>query len=280
MHSISTIKELLIEATQQLASLDNARLDAELLLCTTINYERSKLFTSTETLIPDYEVSKYRGLVKKRQAGIPLAYLTGKKEFWSMEFMVNPFTLIPRPETECLVENALRKISLQSNTTLADLGTGCGAIAISIASERPHCSITATDKCEKTLDVAVMNAKYHSLENIQFIKSDWYENLQGKFDVIVSNPPYVKSNDDHLLGDGVAHEPVLALDGGPDGLSSINKIISNSAHFLNRGGWLIIEHGFNQAHSVRNQFKQKKFTDVITNCDFAGNERVTMGRIL
>ena len=278
MHSLSSIKDLILEATEQLGSLENARLDAELLLCTTINYERSKLFASPETLIPDHEVSIYRDLVNRRKKGIPLSYLTGKKEFWSMEFMVNRFTLIPRPETECLVDNVLAAIPMQSSCSIVDLGTGCGVIAVSIAVERPLCTITATDICDKALAVAGNNARYHAQEHIRFIKSNWYEQLQGKFDIIVSNPPYVKSTDSHLLGDGVAHEPVLALDGGADGLLSISKIISNAPQYLNHGGLLIIEHGYNQAHSVRALFNQMKYSGVTTCRDYAGNERVTMGR--
>src|SRR5690606_36104570 len=179
-----------------------------------------------------------------RRLGKPVAYLTGTREFWSMEFQVNEHTLIPRPETECLVETVLKLVPDNANLDVADLGTGSGAIAIAIASERPHCRIVATDICDRALAIAVKNATRLDVNNIQFVKSDWYTNLQGSFDIIVSNPPYIRNDDAHLHGDGVAHESMLALRGGVDGLDAIRNIISNAVRYLNKGGWLVIEHGY------------------------------------
>lgn len=278
MNTALTIRELLHEAENKLRNSGSARLDAEILLCNVLDVDRGKLYSSPGNIIPLNEVNLYRTLVQDRQQGRPVAYLTGIKEFWSLEFHVNEHTLIPRPETECLVETALELIPENAEINIADLGTGSGAIAIAIASERPRCEITATDNCERALAVAAANASRLTVNNINFVKSDWYAKLQGSFDIIVSNPPYIRNDDAHLQGDGVAHESGTALCGGENGLDAIRHIISTAIRYLNPDGWLLIEHGYDQAQAVRSLFEKFHFTLIQTSPDYAGLERITCGK--
>ncbi len=278
MNAALTIRELLHEAESNLRNSDSARLDAEILLCNVLDVDRNKLYSSPGNTIPLNEVNLYRTLVQDRQQGRPVAYLTGTKEFWSLEFQVNEHTLIPRPETECLVETALEHILENAELNIADLGTGSGAIAIAIASERPRCKITATDICERALAVAAANASRLTVNNINFVKSDWYAKLQESFDIIVSNPPYIRNDDEHLQGDGVVHEPRPALCGGEDGLDAIRSIINNATRFLNPDGWLLIEHGYDQAEAIRSMLEKFHFTHIQTSPDYSGMERVTCGK--
>lgn len=279
MTTALTINDLLQEAGEHLQHLAGARLDAELLLCNVLALARTGLYAAPHTLVTPAQAGHYRQLINDRKAGKPLAYLTGNKEFWSLEFAVDAHTLIPRPETECLVELALTLIPTDAAMSVADLGTGSGAIAIALASERPRCRITATDICEQALAVARTNAARHGLRQIDFIQSDWYAELHGRFDSIVSNPPYVADGDIHLHGDGTAHEPRLALNGGRDGLESINRIVRQAPAHLNSGGWLLVEHGYDQGQAVRDLFIQTGFTDVQSQRDYAGIERMTRGRM-
>jgi len=278
MNPALTIKDLLYEAENKLTNSGSARLDAEVLLCNVMDFDRSKLYSSSGSFVTTDSVNQYRSLIQERQSGKPVAYLTGTREFWSMEFEVNEHTLIPRPETECLVETALKLIPDNANLDIADLGTGSGAILIAIASERPRCKIIATDICDHALAVAVKNTVRLGVNNIQFIKSDWYANMEGSFDVIVSNPPYIRNDDEHLHGDGITYEPEPALCGGVDGLDAIRNIISNAGRYLNKGGWLVIEHGFDQAQAVRSLLKNNGFINIKTRRDYAGVDRVTMGK--
>lgn len=278
MNDIITARELLYEAEGRLHSLEFARLDAELLLCNVMHLDRSKLFASPEMIIPLEKAMEYRRLINKRSEGQPTAYLTGKKEFWSLELMVNQYTLVPRPETECLVELALSKIPRESDITVADLGTGSGAIAIAIATERPACTIIATDICIHALEIARLNASSHGTQNINFMISNWFENLDKKFNLIISNPPYIRNDDKHLGGDGIAHEPKLALRGGNDGMNSITSIVKDSVNHLINDGWLLIEHGHDQADKVRAIYQQHGFIEIQSHCDYSGIERITSGK--
>jgi len=278
MNTTLTIKELLYEAENKLTNSDSARLDAEVLLCNVLDFDRSKLYSSSGSFVTAESANQYMSLIQERQSGKPFAYLTGVREFWSIEFQVNEYTLIPRPETECLVEAALELIPENPELNIADLGTGSGAIAIAIAHERPRCKIIATDICDHALAVAVKNAARLGVNNIQFIKSDWYANMEGSFDVIVSNPPYIRNDDEHLHGDGITYEPEPALCGGVDGLDAIRNIISNAGRYLNKGGWLVIEHGFDQAQAVRSLLENNGFINIKTRRDYAGVDRVTMGK--
>lgn len=280
MNNMITVSELLKEAENLLSMPEYARLDAELLLCDVMHFDRSKLYSMPEVIIPVEKVREYKELINKRCEGQPLAYLTGKKEFWSLEFVVNQYTLIPRPETECLVEIALSKIPPHSRYAIADLGTGSGAIAVAIATERPGCKIMATDICVHAIEVARLNAARHEICNIDFVTSNWLDNIDEKFDLIISNPPYIQDNDCHLKGDGVMHEPKLALCGGPEGMDSIKSIVQDARKHLVTGGWLMIEHGYDQAEKVRAVFNQNGFTEIQSHCDYSKIERVTSGRYL
>jgi len=278
MIASATVKDLLQEAEQELRLFDSARLDAEILLCNVTGFDRSRLYAYPEETIPTDKASAYKALVNERNTGQPVAYLTGTKEFWSIELHVNQHTLIPRPETECLVEAALEHIPSNESWRIADLGTGCGAIAIAIALERPKCQITATDISHDALVIAESNAKWFGLEQILFIKSDWYSEVKDSFDLIISNPPYVRANDEHLFHGDVRHEPKLALSGGCDGLQAIRQIVRAAPAYLTQGGWLFVEHGYNQREAVRSIFAGHRFSDTGTQADYAGHERVSYGR--
>jgi release factor glutamine methyltransferase len=279
MNNIPTISELLKAAQSELTFSDSARLDAELLLCHVMNTQRELVSSRPEQQIPQQKIEAYRSLVNRQSKGYPIAYLTGHKEFWSTELSVNEHTLIPRPETECLVECVLEMIPTGEILNLIDLGTGSGAIAIAIAKERPQCKIIATDINDKALEIAATNAKAHALENISFIKSDWFSTIaRQEFDFIVSNPPYIRFDDKHLQQGDVRFEPVEALKAGCDGLQYINEIIDHAPDYLINNGWLLLEHGYDQGHNVRTHLASSCYSDVTTRHDYAGNERITLAR--
>ena len=279
MNNMHTIRELLKAAQSELTFSDTARLDAELLLCHVMNTQRAWVYSRPEQQIPQQQVEAYHSLVKRRSKGYPIAYLTGHKEFWSTELSVNEHTLIPRPETERLVECALEKIPTEKILNIIDLGTGSGAVAIAIARERPQCMIIATDICGKALEIATANAKSHNLENISFIKSDWFSTIKRKnFDIIVSNPPYIRHDDKHLQQGDVRFEPVDALKAGCDGLQYIREIIDQAPHYLIKNGWLLLEHGYDQGYDVRTHLTSSCYSDVTTCHDYAGHERITLAR--
>lgn len=217
----------------------------------------------------------------RRLDGEPVAHITGNREFWSLELAVTPDVLIPRPETELLVEQALKHIPINQSVDVVDLGTGSGAIAIAIASERPRANVIATDSSAEALAVAKDNATTHKLQRIEFVHSNWFESLSAKqFDVIVSNPPYVANDDPHLEQGDVRYEPMSALSAGPDGLDDIKTLCADSCAQLKPGGWLVIEHGFDQGLATRGLFEQAGFNSVATYRDLSTNERVTEGRQL
>lgn len=273
-----TISEALDQARSQLTGFDSARLDAEVLLCHVLGSDRSRLYAYPEVTLQSGQQSAFEKLIDQRQTGYPVAYLTGKKEFWSIELTVNQDTLIPRPDTECLLESVLDRIPLNQPGRIADLGSGSGAIAIAIASERPHCRIVATDINESTLAIARENAERLQLNQIDFIQSNWFTNVEGRFDVIVSNPPYISENDPHLLSGDIKHEPVSALIAGPDGLDAIRVICQQAKNFMNLQGWLLLEHGYDQADSVHKLLQENGFTGIFTRSDYAGHERVSGGQ--
>jgi release factor glutamine methyltransferase len=273
-----SIRSLLVAAVQRLQACDSARLDAELLLCKVLQIDRSQIYSRSNFEIPVDKIRKFSSLLEARLAGCPIAYLTGHREFWSLDLCVNQHTLIPRPETECLIESVLTMVPDNADYSIADLGTGSGAIALALASERPDCRITAIDTCDNALAIARLNAECHGLNHIRFLKSNWFSEIHHAFDIIVSNPPYIRSGDEHLHSGDVAHEPVLALDGGEDGLNAIRIIITQSVNYLNPDGWLFIEHGYDQGNTVRKLFKQQAYSSIKTLPDYAGLERVTFGK--
>lgn len=273
------LQYLLNEGMQELQGNDTARLDTELLLCKVMQIDRSQIYSQPGIQIPADKIRLFRALLDKRNKGFPVAYLVEHKEFWSLELYVNEYTLVPRPETECLVETVLMYIPQNTTCSIVDLGTGCGAIALALASERSACNILAIENCIHALAVARLNAEHHGFPRIQFRRGNWFAGIKETFDIIVSNPPYISSRDEVLLRGDVAHEPVLALDGGRDGLDAIRKIIGRSVNHLNPGGRIFIEHGYDQGSRVRELLTLHGYTPVKTILDYAGLERVTFGQI-
>ena len=256
------------------------RLDAEALLAHVLEKDRSHFRAWPEREIEEQQLTQFQQLVTRRAKGEPLAYLTGWREFWSLLLQVSPATLIPRPDTETLVEQALEKIPADANWHIADLGTGSGAIALAIASERPNCNIVATDICPEALKVAQTNAQRLQLNNVEFRQGNWHEALKTdeQFQLITSNPPYIDAGDEHLKHDGLPHEPQQALSPGEDGLAAIRIIVEQMKAHLCAPGWLLLEHGYNQGISARELLSQQSYTDVISHMDLGNNERVTQGR--
>ena len=266
-------------AAKLISVCENPKLESQLLLCLSCEIEQNFLFAHPEKTLNERQLDAFNSVLQRREKGEPLAYITGTKEFWSLAFIVNKHVLIPRPETELLVELTLKKIACIKSPRILELGTGSGAIAISIATERPDCDVTATDNSLEALDVAELNAQKHNV-TIQLKQSDWYKEIKNeKFDVIVSNPPYIEEGDPHLDEKVFLHEPQNALISKNNGLYSLSVIISNASYFLAPSGILIIEHGFQQAESVKRLLCDANFNNVISSKDIAGHLRCTSGNI-
>ena len=228
---------------------ESPRLDAELLLALALDVQRSYLFAHPDDEMDSDAVERFDNAVAQRAGGMPMAYITGVKEFWSMPLIVTPATLVPRPDTETLIEQALGRIPQEAEWEIADLGTGSGAIALALARERPLCQLTATDRSEDALAIAAQNARELAIPNIDFVAGNWTEPLAGRaFDVVVSNPPYIASNDPHLVN--LNFEPLDALDAGDDGLDAIRELASTAGNILKPGGRLLLEHGDEQGVPV------------------------------
>lgn len=271
MNTTTTLKN----ATHQID-----RLDAEALLCHLLQRDRSYLRAWPERELEAELLNQFNTLVQRRQQGEPLAYLIGWREFWSLKLKVTPATLIPRPETELLVEQALQRIPLDATWHIADLGTGTGAIALAIASERPTCRITATDFSQEALAVAQENATQLGITNIEFRHGSWCEALgDERFEMIASNPPYIDERDDHLQRDGLPFEPKTALTPGGDGLSALKTIITEAKRHLTAPGWLLLEHGYDQGATVRDLLIAAGYDEVATLRDLGGQERLSLGRL-
>lgn len=270
------IRDLLVQAQQQLNDSDSARLDAEILLAFVMRVPRETFYAHPEDMVAADQICDYLSLVSRRASGYPVAYLTGQKEFWSTELTVNQHTLIPRPETECLVETSLELIPEQAGLDILDLGTGSGAIAIAIAKERPGSQVTAVDVVAESLTVAQANASRQRLSNIRFLQSDWFSDLpHAVFDIIVCNPPYVDARYRGFTDGDIRFEPRIALDGGHLGLTIINHLVPASIRHLKPGGYLLLEHGYDQAPSIQHLFKLNNYRNIRTRCDYAGQERVS-----
>ncbi|MDE0789128.1 MAG: peptide chain release factor N(5)-glutamine methyltransferase [Woeseiaceae bacterium] len=256
---------------------DSACLDAEILLCQTINVPRSYLFAHPEDVLDELTRDRFEAQLQRRISGEPISYITGTREFWSHDFLVSPATLIPRPETELLVELALREIPRKSEWQVLDLGTGSGAIAISIAAERLRSQVTATDISPDALAIARENGGQAKLSNLVFLAGSWAAPVTGKlFNIIVSNPPYVAEDDTALAG--LQYEPKKALISGMDGLDDIRILARDCADILAQNGWLMMEHGINQADDVANILKAENWTDITCHNDLSGRPRVTVAR--
>ncbi len=254
--------------------------DAQALLCHVLECSRSHLYAWPEQRLSDQQSSRFRTLLERRAAGEPLAYLTGYREFWSLNLRVTADTLIPRPETELLVECALALLEPERNGRVADLGTGSGAIAAAIASECPRAQLVATDISGAALAVAGDNFQAHRLYNIALRQGSWLDALKPseRFDLILSNPPYVAEGDPHLQQDGLPWEPQTALTAGADGLTDIRRLITEAPPHLEPEGWLLIEHGFDQGPAVRQLFQQAGYRLVSTQQDLALRDRLTRGQ--
>jgi release factor glutamine methyltransferase len=277
MSAVPTITETVNSAARALhAHSDSPRLDAELLLAKVLGLPRSALITRGEQLLEaDHELA-YAKLIRERAGGMPVAYLTGIREFWSLPLHVSPAVLDPRPETECLVEHALAAMPRNEICSALDLGTGSGAIALSLAHERPHWDITAVDVSAAALKVASENAQSLGISRIRWRLSDWLEGLPGeRFHLIVSNPPYIAAGDPAL--EALAAEPTLALVAGATGLEALSTIIAAAPRYLHPRGWLALEHGTAQAHAVAGLLALHGFDSIRTHHDFSGNPRVTLG---
>ncbi|MDO8705240.1 MAG: peptide chain release factor N(5)-glutamine methyltransferase [Sulfuricaulis sp.] len=252
------------------------RLDAEVLVMYVCGFDRGGLITQGHSALTHDQQPRLEKLLARRRQGEPIAYLTGWREFWSMELAVSPATLIPRPETELLVEKTLAHIPHDAEWTLADLGTGSGAIALALAKERPRCRVIATDISPEALDVARSNAAKFSLTRVEFCEGRWLEPLAGmKLDMIVSNPPYVRAGDPHLKCGDVRFEPQQALIAGPDGLEAIHQIALHAQQSLKPGGRLLFEHGWHQAEAVDSLLRQHGYRDIVCCRDLAGRNRIT-----
>lgn len=274
------IKAVLSEATRLLAgSSDSAALDAEILLCLTLGKERSHLRAWPDKELQPEHTARFWSLIQERQKGTPIAYITGKREFWSRDFHVTPDVLIPRPDTELLIELSLKLIPADKPIKIIDLGTGSGIIAITLAAERPHAQVSATDLCLAALRIARLNSTKHGTTNIQFYQSNWLTNVpNAKFNLIVSNPPYIAEDDSHLTQGDIRFEPQTALCAGEQGLSDIKIIADTARNHLEPSGYLLIEHGYDQQHQVQTIFKELHYDNVQTVTDLSGQPRVTYGQ--
>lgn len=272
----------LSRAAQMLATsiLDNTdRLDAELLLAKVLNVSRSHLHAYPEQVLTISEITEFFQLIERRKQGEPIAYICGFKEFWSLKLEVTPDTLIPRPETELLVELALAKRVPHDGGCIADLGTGSGAVALAVASERPLWTVYATDNAPRTLAVAERNAKRLELNNVHFCLGHWCSALpRAMFDIIVSNPPYICLHDGHLQSGDLRYEPRAALVAGEDGLQDIRYIAQTSHAYLRTGGWLMLEHGCDQGDAALEILKAAGYGELSCHTDLAGHRRVVVGR--
>lgn len=267
------------QAAARLVDSESPRRDAEILLGLVTGKARTFILAFGETQLSEAQLAELDALLARRAAGEPVAYLTGVREFWSLPLMVSPATLIPRPDTECVVEQALARLPTEPCRIL-DLGTGTGAIALALASERPDCQVVAVDKVPDAVDLAQRNAARLNIANIDIRQSDWFSAVQGdRFQLIVSNPPYIDSEDEHLQQGDVRFEPLSALVASDAGLADIGYLIREARTFLEPGGWLVLEHGWQQGEAVRALFHQAGFLAVETGLDYGGNERLTMGQI-
>ena len=257
---------------------DSAKLDVELLLGKVLGRDRSYLYTWPERLLTELEQQQFFELLRRRQAGEPIAYLLGRRAFWTLDLKVSPATLIPRPDTELLVEHAL-SLPLPPDARILDLGTGTGAIALALASERPDWQVTATDRWPEVVALARENIELHQLQNVTVICSDWFAALPmaARFDLIVSNPPYIDATDSHLGQGDLRFEPSSALVSGDQGLADLKHIAGGARNYLHDGGWLLLEHGYQQGQDVRSCLADAGFQQVHTILDLGAKERATLG---
>lgn len=276
---MTTVAEVLQGGARALQShSDSPRLDAELLLGKILGLSRSGLIAHGNEIIGVDSERNYDGLIDKRREGEPVAYLTGSREFWSLPLKVTPAVLVPRPETEVLVDLALQRLPPDRASSVLDLGTGSGAIALAIASERPRARVTGVDISPQALDVARQNSRDLGLARIDWRLGSWFSPVAAeRFDVIVANPPYVAAADPALKA--LVAEPAIALSGGPTGLEALQEIAGAAAAHLHMHGWLIMEHGSDQAQAVAQMLERHGFKHVCSHLDLSGKPRVTLGTV-
>lgn len=279
MNRAATIQCALNDATRSLSEVsESPRLDAEALLASVLHAPRSYLFTHPEEQLNDQPAAAFAAAIERREKGEPIAYITGRKEFWSLELSVSRDTLVPRPETETLVEQVLQLIPQDGPCRVLDLGTGSGAIAIAIASERTKCVVDAVDSSGAALKIANENACLYKLHNIRFLHGDWTEPVADRtFDIVVSNPPYVREDDPVLQG--LKFEPRSALTAGPDGMNAIREIARAAKAVIETNGFIILEHGAEQQQSVAAVLRDHGWSDIACFKDLAGHPRVTRARM-
>jgi release factor glutamine methyltransferase len=277
--TLPSIAQLIRSAQQALESISTSpRLDAELLLAHLLDCDRSYFYAHADDQPEPRLQAHFQQLVSRRSQGVPMAYLLKTREFFGLNFEVSPAVLVPRPETELLVETALEQIPKEQKFQVADLGTGSGAIALAIASQRPQCEVIATDRSQAALNVAQRNAQRLHINNVAFRCGSWLEPISEQLPLIVSNPPYVAENDERLNSDSLRHEPLMALTPGSDGMSAIVSIISGATKHLFNKGWLMLEHGYDQAAFVQQLLADHGYGAIASHRDLAGHERITVGQ--
>ncbi|MHC0464452.1 peptide chain release factor N(5)-glutamine methyltransferase [Kosakonia cowanii] len=271
-------QQWLREAVSQLQASESPRRDAEILLGFVTGKARTFILAFGETPLTNEQQEQLAGLLARRVRGEPVAHLIGEREFWSLPLFVSPATLIPRPDTECLVEQALARLPA-APCRILDLGTGTGAIALALASERPDCQVTAVDLIPDAVALAQRNADHLGIRNIEIVQSRWFSALEGQqFSLIVSNPPYIDAQDPHLAQGDVRFEPLSALVAADNGLADLHTLIKDAPRYLLPQGWLLLEHGWQQGAAVREIFARYGWQQVETCRDYGDNERLTLGR--
>ena len=278
---INSVATLLKHADQLKEISDTAVLDVELLLSHALDVDRAWLKTWPEHVLLSAQVSIFEDLFARRLTGEPIAFIIGSQGFWSLDLKVTPQTLIPRPETELLVETSLA-LDLPADCRAIDLGTGTGAIALALAKERPNWQLTAVDSEPAAVKLAELNSHYCQIDNVMVYQSDWFSQVPllgrlSNYHLIVSNPPYIEIDDPHLMQGDVRFEPASALVSGVDGLDDLREVINSSVKYLETFGWLLVEHGYRQGSAVRELFKAAGFITIETLTDFNQLERITMG---
>jgi release factor glutamine methyltransferase len=274
------IQQALQQASHTLSDTSaSANLDAQVLLTHVLRCNTAHLAAWPEKSLKEEQLSQYLQLIQQRKEGLPVAHLTGSREFWSLDFSVNNSTLIPRPETETLIEFILEKFSDKEGLKLLDMGTGSGAIAISIAIEKPGWKIFSSDISEQALDLARKNSRRHQTANTTFIHSDWFSSItDNDFDIIISNPPYIAEDDPHLAEGDVRFEPLNALTSGAEGMDDIEHLCLNAKNHLAKNGSLIVEHGYNQQQLVADCFDKNGYMQIEQKQDLSGHTRMTAGK--
>lgn len=274
---MTKVRDLLAAAAQRLGG-EEARLEAEVLLLQVLQRPRAWLYAHAEDELDDAAMEAFAALVRRRERGEPVAYIVGRREFWSLDLAVTPATLIPRADTERLVELALQRLPPDRAVDVADLGTGSGAIALAIAHERPLARVLASDASAEALAVARDNAAENTISNVEFVLGRWFAPLDARrFGLIVSNPPYIAAADAHLHRGDLRFEPASALASGADGLDDIREIVAAAGTHLLPGAWLLLEHGHDQAAAVRSLLERAGFVEIDSWQDLAGNDRVSGG---